>query len=143
MVKLIPSLEKTTHFIFLSCRFSFSLNRSIRKLVVATHRRISRPKIKVEEKKIEIEKVVEKEIEVPVEKIVVQEVIKEIPVEKLVIKEVPKEIIRKELVHVPIHSSEEIRLGKQNQETFNVQTSNLWSKNTPENQNKNNFQSVK
>ena len=40
------------------------------------------------------EVVVEKEIEVPVEK------------EKIVFKEVPKEVIRREMIHVPLYSTE-------------------------------------
>ena len=40
------------------------------------------------------EVVVEKEIEVPVEK------------EKIVFKEVPKEVIRREMIHIPLYSTE-------------------------------------
>ena len=61
-------------------------------------------KEKIVEKVIEVVTEVEVIKEVEVEKPI--EVIKEVPVEKVVIKEVPKEIVRKELVYVPLYSSE-------------------------------------
>ena len=56
----------------------------------------------------EIEKIVEVEVpkEVEVEKIVEKIVEVEVPVEKVAIKEVPVEIVRKELVYVPLYSTD-------------------------------------
>jgi len=87
---------------------------------VAIRKRMNKPKIIEKEIEVEVEKIVEKEIEVEVEKIVEKEVQveveveriiekiveKEVPVDKIVIKEVPKEIIRKELVYVPLYSTD-------------------------------------
>ena len=55
-----------------------------------------------------VEKTVEKtvEVEAPVEKIVEKIVEVEVPVEKVAIKEVPVEIVRKEIVYVPLYSTE-------------------------------------
>lgn len=96
------------------------LQRSIRLCAVAIRKRMNKPKIIEKEIEVEVEKIVEKEIEVEVEKIVEKEVQveveverivekiveKEVPVDKIVIKEVPKEIIRKELVYVPLYSTD-------------------------------------
>ena len=80
------------------------LQRSIRRTLLAVRKRANKPRI------VEIPKEVEKVVEVEVEKIVEKEVEKivekEVPVEKIVIQEVPKEIIRKELVYVPLYSTE-------------------------------------
>jgi hypothetical protein len=92
-----------------------SFVRSLRRLIVTQRRLKLRPRERVVEKRIEIEKEIEivKEIpiekevevvrEVPVEKIVCKEVeiIKEVPVDKVVFKEVPIEVTRKEIVYVP------------------------------------------
>jgi len=66
--------------------------RSLRRYLLARRKKVNKPRIITVEK--EIEKVVEKII------------IKEVPVDKVVIKEVPVEIIRKELVYVPLYSTE-------------------------------------
>lgn len=82
------------------------LQRSLRQTLVAIRKKMNQPRI------VEIEKEVEKIVEVEIEKIVEKEievekiVEKEIPVEKVVIQEVPKEIVRKELVYVPLYSTE-------------------------------------
>ena len=68
------------------------IGRSFRKMTLDIRRYIRAPKVKFET--IEKEVVVEKEVEVIVEK------------EKVVIKEVPKEIVRKEIVYVPLYSTE-------------------------------------
>ena len=62
----------------------------IRRTLIGLRKRAKEPKIKV----VEVPKVVEKEVEVPVE------------VEKVVFKEVPKEVIRREMVHIPLYSTE-------------------------------------
>lgn len=82
--------------------------RSIQKLFADIRRSIRRPKIKIKEVEVVVEKEVIKEVEVEVEKEIVKEVIKEVPVEKLVIqeKEVEVEVIRKELVYVPLFTAE-------------------------------------
>ena len=80
------------------------LQRSIRQTLLSIRKRANKPRI-VEVPK-EIEKIVEVEIEKVVEKEVEKIVEKEVPVEKIVIQEVPKEIIRKELVYVPLYSTE-------------------------------------
>jgi len=82
------------------------IGRSFRKMTLDIRRYVRAPKVKFET--IEKEVVVEKEVEVIVEKEVVVE--KEVEVivekEKVVIKEVPKEIVRKEIVYVPLYSTE-------------------------------------
>jgi len=82
------------------------MQRSFRKAMASIRRRMNKPKI------VEIEKIVEKEVQVEVEKIVeVEKVVekiveKEVPVHKVEIKEVPVEVIRKELVYVPLYSTD-------------------------------------
>ena len=82
------------------------MQRSFRKTMASIRRRMNKPKI------VEIEKIVEKEVQVEVEKIVeVEKVVekiveKEVPVHKVEIKEVPVEVIRKELVYVPLYSTD-------------------------------------
>ena len=80
------------------------LQRSIRLCALAIRKRMNKPKIIEREIEVEVEKIVEKEIEV--ERIIEKIVEKEVPVDKIVIKEVPKEIIRKELVYVPLYSTD-------------------------------------
>ena len=65
-------------------------------------------KIIDKEIEVEVEKIVEKEVpvEVEVDRVVEKIIEKEVPVDKIVIKEVPKEIIRKELVYVPLYSTD-------------------------------------
>ena len=98
------------------------IQRSFRNLFVAFRKRLNKPKIKIEEKiiekevKVEVEKPVEKEVikevevvrEVPVDRVEIKEVevVREVPVDRVEIKEVPKEIVRKELVYVPLYSTE-------------------------------------
>jgi len=94
------------------------IQRSFRRMLLAYRKRLNKPRIETVEveveKIIEVEKPVEVEIEkiveVEVEKIVEVEVEKivevEVPVDKIVIQEVPVEIIRKELVYVPLYSTE-------------------------------------
>ena len=76
------------------------------KLIADLRRRIRRPKIKYKfvEKEVEVEKIVEVEVEKIVE--VEKEVEKIVEVDKVVFKEVPKEIVRKEIVYVPLYSTE-------------------------------------
>jgi len=84
------------------------LQRSVRKTMLSIRRKANKPKIVTVEKVVE--KIIEnvKEIEIPVEKIIIKEV--EVPVEvvveKVQIKEVPVEIIRKEIIYVPLYSTE-------------------------------------
>ncbi|MEQ8229240.1 MAG: hypothetical protein RIA64_14235 [Rhodospirillales bacterium] len=66
------------------------LTRSIQKLVADMRRRVREPKIKI----------VTRTVEVP------REVIREVPVDKIVFKEIPKEVIKKELVYVPLFTSD-------------------------------------
>ena len=82
------------------------IQRSFRNLFVAFRKRLNKPKIKIQEKIVEKE--VKVEVEKPVEKEVIKEVevIREVPVERVEITEVPREIVRKELVYVPLYSSE-------------------------------------
>ena len=94
--------------------------RSIRLAMLAYRKRLNKPKIvtvekeveKVVEVPVEAIKEVEKIVEVPVEKIVeVEKVVEkevkvEVPVEKVVIQEVPVEIVKRELVYVPLYSTE-------------------------------------
>ena len=76
------------------------------KPLIAYRRRLNKPRVEVVEK--EVEKIVEVEDEkiVEVEKVVEKIVEVEVPVEKIVIQEVPVEIVRKELVYVPLYSTE-------------------------------------
>ena len=82
------------------------VQRSLRRALLSYRKQKIRPNIveKIVEVEVPVETVVEKtvEVEVPVEKIVEVEV----PVEKVVIQEVPVEIVRKELVYVPLYSTE-------------------------------------
>ena len=64
----------------------------IRRTLIGLRKRAREPKVKVVEVPKEV--VVEKKVEVPVE------------VEKVVFKEVPKEVIRREMVHIPLYSTE-------------------------------------
>ena len=89
----IRSILPAVGSIFTSVGGMFSLiGKSFRKMTLDIRRHIRAPKIRFET--IEKEVVVEKEVEVVVEK------------EKVVIKEVPKEIVRKEIVYVPLYSTE-------------------------------------
>lgn len=101
---------------------SLQLLKRFSKLLVDLRRRLRKPKIKtvfqeievikeidvVHEvevvKEVEVERIVEIIKEVIVEKPV--EVVREVPVDKVVFKEVPVEIIRKEIVHVPVYTSD-------------------------------------
>ena len=67
--------------------------KSFRGLTLDIRRWIRQPKIKYETvtKEVEVEKIVEVEV----------------PVDKIVIKEVPKEIIRREMVYVPLYSTDD------------------------------------
>ena len=82
------------------------MQRAVRRAMIAYRRRLNKPRIEVVEK--EVEKIVEVEVEkiVEVEKVVEKIVEVEVPVEKIVIQEVPVEIVRKELVYVPLYSTE-------------------------------------
>ena len=94
--------------------------RSIRLAMLAYRKRLNKPKIVTVEKEVEkvvevpveaikeVEKIVEVPIEkiVEVEKVVEKEVKVEVPVEKVVIQEVPVEIVKRELVYVPLYSTE-------------------------------------
>lgn len=82
------------------------VQRSIRLAMLAYRKKANKPRIQVVEK--EIEKIVEVEVpkEVEVEKIVEKIVEVEVPVEKVAITEVPVEIVRKELVYVPLYSTD-------------------------------------
>ena len=82
------------------------VQRAFRRTMVAFRKRLNKPRIKVIEK--EVEKVVEVEIDkvVEVEKVVEKIVEKEVPVNKVVVQEVPVEIVRKELVYVPLYSTD-------------------------------------
>ena len=81
-------------------------------------KRFRDPNVKIVEKEVEVEKIVEKIVEKPVEveKIVEKIVEKPVEVEKIVIKEVevPKEIetLRKEMVYVPLPTDDEELLKK-------------------------------
>jgi len=81
-------------------------------------KRFRDPNVKIVEKEVEVEKIVEKIVEKPVEveKIVEKIVEKPVEVEKIVIKEVevPKEIetLRKEIVYVPLPTDDEELLKK-------------------------------
>jgi len=68
------------------------VQRAIRRTLLAQRKRAHRPRIQIVEK--EVEKIVEKIVEI------------EVPVEKVVITEVPVEIVRKELVYVPLYSTD-------------------------------------
>jgi hypothetical protein len=74
----------------------YPLQKALRKGLVALRKHLNKPKIRSVEKTIHVE--------VPVEKIVVKEVAVE--VEKVVVREVPVEVIRKELIYVPLYSTE-------------------------------------
>ena len=82
------------------------LQRSFRRMFIDLRKRFRKPKIVIEKVEVEVEKIVDKvvikEVEVPVEKIIE----KEVPVEKIVFKEVPKEVVRKEIVYVPLYSTD-------------------------------------
>ena len=82
------------------------LQRAVRRTLAAYRRRLNNPRIVEIVKEVEVEKVVEKEVEKIVEKEIERIIEKEVPVDKVVIKEVPKEIVRKELVYVPLYSTE-------------------------------------
>ena len=73
---------------------------------MAYRRRLNKPRI--EQVEIEVEKVVSRSSSGKncVEKIVEKVVEVEVPVEKVVIQEVPVEIVRKELVYVPLYSTD-------------------------------------
>ena len=72
--------------------FDRRIRDGIRRAIIGIRKKSREPKIKTVEVTKEV--VVEKEIEVPVEK------------EKIVFKEVPKEVIRREMIHVPLYSTE-------------------------------------
>jgi hypothetical protein len=73
--------------------FDKKLLNAFRMMAVGIRRHFHKPRTKVVKVEVEVEKIVEKEVEVTVEKIVY--------------KEVPKEIVRKELVYVPLYSTEQ------------------------------------
>ena len=111
---LLSALKVLTAFIRLILSFAeifrgligVPVQRSLRRALLSYRKQKNRPNIveKIVEVEVPVETVVEKtvEVEVPVEKIVEVEV----PVEKVVIQEVPVEIVRKELVYVPLYSTE-------------------------------------
>jgi len=76
--------------------YSTKFYKSLRRLLIIIRRRRNKPIIK------EVEKIVEKEVEL----------IKEIPVEKVVFRDVPIEIVKKEIVHVPLYTSDPDLLKK-------------------------------
>ena len=82
------------------------IQRSFRRLFVSIRKNLNKPRIVEVEK--EVEKIVEKEVEkiVEVEKEIEKIVEVEKVVEKVVTTEVPVEIIRKELVYVPLYSTD-------------------------------------
>ena len=111
---LLSALKVLTAFIRLILSFAeifrgligVPVQRSLRRALLSYRKQKNRPNIveKIVEVEVPVETVVEKtvEVEVPVEKIIEVEV----PVEKVVIQEVPVEIVRKELVYVPLYSTE-------------------------------------
>ncbi len=109
--------KKTAYWKGVSIRLSkfFVL---LNKFIWGRIKRFRDPNVKIVEKKVEVEKVVEKIVEKPVEveKIVEKIVEKPVEVEKIVIKEVevPKEIetLRKEMVYVPLPTDDEELLKK-------------------------------
>ena len=82
----------TNFFDGLTHIFDRRIRDGIRRAIIGVRKKAREPKIKTVEVTKEV--VVEKEIEVPVEK------------EKIVFKEVPKEVIRREMIHVPLYSTE-------------------------------------
>ena len=82
----------TNFFDGLTHIFDRRIRDGIRRAIINVRKKAREPKIKTVEVTKEV--VVEKEIEVPVEK------------EKIVFKEVPKEVIRREMIHVPLYSTE-------------------------------------
>ena len=80
----------TSFFDGLTHIFDRRIRDGIRRSIIGMRKKIREPKIKVV--KVPQEIVVEKEV--PVEK------------EKIVFKEVPKEVIRREMIHVPLYSTE-------------------------------------
>jgi len=72
-----------------------------RRALIGFRRRIREPKVKI----------------VQVDRAVPKEVIKEVPVDKVVIKEVPVEIIQKEIVHVPMYTSDSKLLNRRGPES--------------------------
>ena len=109
--------KKTAYWKGVSIRLSkfFVL---LNKFIWGRIKRFRDPNVKIVEKEIEVEKIVEKIVEKPVEveKIVEKIVEKPVEVEKIVIKEVevPKEIetLRKEMVYVPLPTDDEELLKK-------------------------------
>lgn len=109
--------KKTAYWKGVSIRLSkfFVL---LNKFIWGRIKRFRDPNVKIVEKEVEVEKIVEKIIEKPVEveKIVEKIVEKPVEVEKIVIKEVevPKEIetLRKEMVYVPLPTDDEELLKK-------------------------------
>jgi len=68
------------------------LTRSVRSLALAINRRVRQK---------------------PKKSILVKEVVKEVPVDKVVFKDVVKEVVKKEVVHVPIYTTDKSLLEKQ------------------------------
>ncbi len=109
--------KKTAYWKGVSIRLSkfFVL---LNKFIWGRIKRFRDPNVKIVEKEVEVEKIVEKIVEKPVEveKIVEKIVEKPVEVEKIVIKEVevPKEIetLRKEMVYVPLPTDDEELLKK-------------------------------
>ena len=109
--------KKTAYWKGVSIRLSkfFVL---LNKFIWGRIKRFRDPNVKIIEKEVEVEKIVEKIVEKPVEveKIVEKIVEKPVEVEKIVIKEVevPKEIetLRKEMVYVPLPTDDEELLKK-------------------------------
>lgn len=76
---------------FLADRERRSTSKSIRSLALAINRRIrQKPKISTQ----------------------IKEVVKEVPVDKVVFKDVVKEVVKKEVVHVPIYTTDKSLLSK-------------------------------
>jgi prefoldin subunit 5 len=107
--------KKTAYWKGVSIRLSkfFVL---LNKFIWGRIKRFRDPNVKIVQKEVEVEKIVEKPVEVEVEKIVEKIVEKPVEVEKIVIKEVevPKEIetLRKEMVYVPLPTDDEELLKK-------------------------------
>jgi hypothetical protein len=117
--------------------------RGLQKLLADWRRSIRKPQIRYIERDIEIPVVKEVPVEVFVEKIVHKEVQVEVPVEKIVFKEVPREIIRKEIVYVPLYSTNEGQVpldpeflrSKADRDDFAASNSDSVTKDTEDNKN--------
>ena len=105
--------------------FGKSVRNSIRRFFIELRKRARQPKIQIVEKEVPVE--VEKVKEVIVEKEIPVEKIKEVIVEKekVVYQEVPKEVVRKELVHVPLYSTEDGKVNLDGRILTEVATKNF------------------